>query len=532
MTPRTFSIVTPVYNPPEQAFLECVESVFAQDYPHWEWCIVDDCSTVPWLTPTLTSLAARDSRVKIHRRAENGGISGASNDALAIATGEFVVLLDHDDLLTTNALGAVNHQIWLDDTVDYVYSDEDKVAPDGTYFGVFPKPAWSPERLLCQNYCCHISAFRRELLAEVGGFRASFDGAQDYDLILRVTERARKVVHIPEVLYHWRIVEGSTAGDLDAKPYAVDAGRRAVADALVRRGIPGDVVDIGHGYHRVRRHLTALPKVSIVVPTRGTVGRIWGLDVSYVVNMVSSVRAISTYPDIELVVAYDSAMSAEHLAEIERVGGDVVFVEYDEPFNFSKQCNLGALAATGDVLMFLNDDMEVRSPDWIESMIGFLEDPSVGLVGALLLFDNFLVQSAGHLSAPPSHFARGKPPSVSGGPGWTLALNREVMGVTGACMAIRTETFCEIGGFSVEFPLNYNDVDFGFKVIDSGRRIIWTPEAELFHFESKSRLTVVDDSETALLYRLWGRHMRVDPFLSGRPEPEDEDEDEDEDGAT
>ena len=192
-------------------------------------------------------------------------------------------------------------------------------------------------------------------------------------------------------------------------------------------------------------------------------------------------------------------------------------VKFDEPFNFSKKCNLGALAASGDIFIFMNDDMEALSADWIESMIGFLEDPSVGLVGPMLLFDNFLVQSAGHASAPPSHFARGLPPSVAGGPGWPLGLNREVMGVTGACMAIRRRTFFDVGGFSVEFPLNYNDVDFGFKIVQSGLRIIWTPDAELFHFESKSRRTVVDDSESALLYRLWRRYMQSDPFGSERP---------------
>ncbi len=513
MTPRTFSILTPVFDPPESAFLECVRSVLAQTYQHWEWCIVDDGSTAEWTISALEQLRVLDPRIRIQRRSENGGIARASDDALAMATGEFVILLDHDDLLHEDALAAVNHELWLDSTVDYVYSDEDKVDVDGTYFDVFPKPAWSPERLLCQNYCSHMSAFRRDLAIEVGGFRPGFDGAQDYDLVLRATERARTVVHIPRVLYHWRVVEGSTAGDLDAKPYAVDAGRRAVADALVRRGIDGDVVDAGNGYHRVRRHLSRTPKVSIIVPTIGTVGRIWGLDISFVVNMIDSVRALSTYPDLEFVVVYDASMSEGDLAEICRVGGEVTFVEYDEPFNFSKTCNLGALKASGDILIFMNDDMEVRSPDWVESMIGFLEDQSVGLVGPLLLFDNYLVQSAGHKSAPPSHFGRGRPPSVAGGPGWPFALNREVMGVTGACMAIRRPTFFDVGGFSVDFPLNYNDVDFCFKLIQAQFRIIWTPDAELFHFESKSRRTVVDESELALLDRLWGRYLSTDPFL-------------------
>jgi O-antigen biosynthesis protein len=522
VTSTKFSILTPVYNPPEAAFQECAVSVLNQTYSDWEWCVVDDCSTADWVPEALRQLEDCDSRVRVVRRSENGGIAKASDDALAMATGEFVVLLDHDDLLDPNALAAVNHQLWLDSTTDYVYSDEDKVDTDGTFFGVFPKPAWSPERLLCQNYCCHISAMRRELALEVGGFRPGFDGAQDYDLVLRVTEKARKVVHIPEVLYHWRIVEGSTAGDLNAKPYAVDAGRRAVADALERRGIEGDVIDAGHGYHRVRRHVSSTPSVSIIVPTGGTVGRVWGLDIPFIVNMVDSVRAVSTYPKFEIIVVYDTPMSADLLADIERVGGDVKLVPYDEPFNFSRKCNDGALAASGDLLIFMNDDMEVRSPDWIESMIGFLEEPSVGLVGPMLLFDNFLVQSAGHTSAPPGHFARGLPPSVAGGPGWPLALNREVMGVTGACMAIRRETFFDIGGFSVDFPINYNDVDFCFKLIQAGFRIIWTPDAELFHFESKSRETIVNDSESALLYRLWRRYMSLDPYMSDRPIKRDE----------
>ena len=288
------------------------------------------------------------------------------------------------------------------------------------------------------------------------------------------------------------------------------------ATRSIRRGIDGDVIDAGHGYHRVRRRLTHTPKVSVIVPTRGTVGRVWGLDISFVVNMIDSVRAMSSYPDVEFVVVYDASMADEHLAEIERVGRDVTFVRYDEPFNFSKTCNLGALAASGDVLLFMNDDMEVRSPNWIESMISFLEDESVGLVGPMLLFDNYLVQSAGHQSAPPNHFGRGRPPSVAGGPGRPFALNREVMGVTGACMAIRRSTFFEIGGFSIDFPLNYNDVDFCFKLIQRRYRIIWTPDAELFHFESKSRHTTVDDSELALLDRLWGRYLNNDPYL---PQP-------------
>ncbi len=263
------SVVTPVYDPPREAFEACVRSVLTQDYDHWEWCLADDCSPAPWVWPRLQELAAKDPRIKVTRRDANGGISAATNSALELATGEFVVLLDNDDQLTPDALGAINHELWIDPTIDYLYSDEDKVDDDGNFFDLFEKPDWSPERLLCQNYCSHLSALRRSIVTDVGGFRPEYDGAQDYDMVLRVTERARKVAHVQRVLYHWRAVEGSTATSVDAKPYAVDAGQRAVADALQRRGVPGEVVDIGYGYHRVRRELTSTPKVSIIVPTTG-----------------------------------------------------------------------------------------------------------------------------------------------------------------------------------------------------------------------------------------------------------------------
>ncbi len=508
-----FSILTPVYNPPREAFLDCVSSVLAQDYGRWEWCLVDDCSSAGWVGQTLHALAASDTRIKVASRTENGGISAATNDALVMASGDFAVLLDHDDQLTPDALGALNHEVWVDPTVDYVYSDEDKIHPDGWPYSRFYKPTWSPERLLCQNYCCHISAVRRSLLVNVGGFRSEYDGAQDYDMVLRVTERARTIVHVPRVLYHWRVVDGSTAADVGAKPHAVEAGRRAVADALRRRGIAGDVVPVGHGYHRVRRQLTSRPRVSIVVPTKGTVGRVWGLDMPYVVNMVDSLQ-MSTYDNVEVIVVHDTHTPTRTLDAVkQRSPYPVQLIDYAEPFNFSKQCNLGALASTADVVCFLNDDIEVLSPGWLETMLGFLQDDSIGLVGPLLLLDNFLIQSAGHISAPPANFGFRLAPNSGGGGGRPLDLNREVSGITGACMLMRRETFWSIGGFSLDFPLNYNDVDMCFKVLESGRRIIWTPDARLFHFESKSRETAVSESESKLIHLLWGRRMKRDPYL-------------------
>ena len=505
----TFSIVTPVFNPDRKAFEACFKSVRNQEYPHWEWCLVDDRSTSWWVWPRLRLLSLIDRRIKVRRRSENGGISAASNDALGLATGEYVVLLDNDDELTEDALGVVNHHIVHSADVDYLYSDEDKILEDGTYGGRFTKPDWSPERLLCQNYCSHLSVIRRSIVSDLGGFRAGYDGAQDHDLLLRVTDSDRSVVHIPEVLYHWRVAAGSTAADVSEKPEAVNAGRRAVEDAVRRRGITGEVLEAGAWYHRVKRRPTSTPRVSIIIPTCGTEGVIWGARNVFVENLVASVSASSTYPDYEVVIVYDRGTDPVMLRRVQDMGLNCRLVEYAKPFNFSEKCNIGAVESTGDVLIFLNDDMEVISPDWIETLVAMGEDPTVGAVGPLLLFDNYLVQSAGHHAIGPAHFARGMSPKSPAAGGWPLVLNREVSGLTGACLAIRREVYFQVGGFSEQLPLNYNDVDLGYKIQADGLRLLWTPDVALFHFESKSRETEVSDEEKDFVRRLWGR------FISG-----------------
>lgn len=505
----TFSIVTPVFNPDRRAFEECVKSVRSQTYPHWEWCLVDDRSTNWWVWPRLKWLSLIDRRIKVRRRPENGGISAASNDAIAMANGEFIALLDNDDELTENALAAVNHAIVHESDPDYVYSDEDKILEDGRYGGRFTKPDWSPERLLCQNYCSHLSVIRTSIIQGLGGFRSEYDGAQDHDLLLRVAELNPRVTHITEVLYHWRVSAGSTAADVSEKPEAVNAGRRAIEDAVRRREINGEVIEAGSWYHRVKRRPTTTPRVSIVVPTCGTDGLIWGARNVFLENLASSIAAVSTYPDYELVVVYDRGTDPLMLRRVEESVSNCQLVPYDKPFNFSEKCNLGAIASSGDVLVFLNDDIEVISPDWMETLVAMTEDPTVGAVGPLLLYDNFLVQSAGHHAIGPAHFARGMSPKSPAAGGWPLVLNREVSGLTGACIAIRRSTFFQIGGFSEQLPLNYNDVDFGYKLQTDGLRLLWTPDAVLFHFESKSRETMVSDEEKEQIRRLWGR------FISG-----------------
>lgn len=504
---HTISIVTPVYDPSRAAFEKCVTSVLTQSYPHWEWCLVDDCSTAPWVWKRLRRLARRHSNIKIHRRSSNGGISRATNDAIDLATSQFIAFLDHDDVLHRDALAVVNHELHLDPKIDFLYTDEDKIDDRGEHFEVFRKPAWSPERLLGQNYCNHLTIVRAELVRQLGGLREGYEGAQDHDFVLRLSELPINVAHVDRVLYHWRAAPGSHAAEVDAKPYTEAAMRRAVTDACQRRGIDADLVSTPQGYLRVRRRPHHRPPVSVVIPTRGTVGSVWGLEVPYIENLLLSIASRSTYPHVEFVVVFDTGTEQGLLERLVDLPLDVKLVEFSGRFNFSKKCNIGTLHSSGDRLIFLNDDMELITPDWIECLVAMLEEPDVGAVGPLLLYENGLIQSAGHINPGPVHFARGMSPSSPVGAAWPLVLNREVSGITGACMAMRRETFLDCGGFSELFAEAFNDVDLCFKLMAAGYRILWTPDVQLFHFESKSRIPDVDLDAISDLMRYWGRHV-------------------------
>lgn len=512
---RNFSIVTPVFNPQHQAFEQCVDSVLKQTYPHWEWCIADDCSTDPWIQKKLRKLAGEYRNIKVVHRDSNGGISRASNDAIALASGDYIAFLDHDDELHFDALAAVNHELSVYPETDFVYSDVDRINEVGEHVDYFPKPDWSPERLLGQNYCCHLSVIRSQLVSDLGGLRIGYEGAQDHDLLLRLSELPIKVRHIPRILYHWRVSANSTASNISANPHAIDAMESAIKDACSRRNFDAELVHLPQGYFRVRRRLSREPLTSIIIPTRGTIGSIWGLEVPYVENLLLSFLQKTTYSNVEFIIVFDTATDSALLQRLCKLPLTLQLVEFSERFNFSKKCNLGVVRSTGDRLIFLNDDVEIITSEWIERMIVFLEDDSVGAVGPLLLYDNGLIQSAGHANPGPCHFARGVSPATPYGAAWPLVLNREVSGVTGACLAMRRETFFEVGGFSEIFPGSFNDVDLGMKLTSSGYRIIWTPDAELFHFESKSRDPEPEPFELELLHRYWGREVgegKIDPF--------------------
>lgn len=518
VTTPLISVLTPVFDPPLDALRAAVNSVRAQRFTDWELILVDDLSTTAEVRKLLRRFAASEPRIRVLERASNGGIVAASNDALDLAQGQFIALLDHDDLLAAGALSAIARRIEDRSDVDYLYTDEDKVDADGVAYDPFRKPEWSPERLRGQMYTAHLSVMRTELVRAVGGFAEGSDGSQDHDLVLRVTERAREIVHIPEVLYHWRAISGSTAQSADHKPYAWQAGRAAVQRHLDRTGIRararfGPVP----GTYLVDRFLDPSVSVSIVIPTRGGRGFVWGESRCLVVEAVRSIVARATHPTLEIVVVYDPPTPPEVLAQLREIAGDrLLLVPFPEPFNFSAKCNVGFLASTGEAVIFMNDDMQLVTPGFAEQLVAPLIEEGVGATGARLLFADGSLQHGGHVYASGDLTHAGfRKPGDEQGPFASYLISRECSGLTAACIAVTRATFEEVGGFCEELPGNFNDVDFSRKIRHFGRRLVWLSQVTLYHFESLTRDSAVSEWEYDYIMRRWGTPERDWYFPAG-----------------
>jgi len=512
-----FSIVTPVYETPAPVLRAMLESVLAQRCGDWELCAVDDASTAPHIAEILAAAERGDPRIRVQRREENGGIVAASNDALAMARGEFVVLLDHDDELHRDALSAVAKALDADPEADYVYTDEDKIDEAGRRSSPFFKPDWSPERMRTQMYSCHLSVLRRSLVEAVGGFDPEFEGSQDWDLVLKVTERARRVVHVPEVLYHWRMLASSAAGGGEAaKPWAFEAGKRAVQAHCARIGLHArverDATD--PGVYHLEPQLPAQPLVSIVIPTAGTRREVRYEQVVLVVNCVRSIVERSTYERYELVVVVDDPLDPAVAAQLHELAGERLrIVPFAEPFNFSAKIDRGAAHSEGEHLLLLNDDIEVITPDWIERMVMYSGLADVGAVGARLLWQDGRLQHAGveFERALPGHPYRGYAGEFAGYSN-NVRVARNCLAVTGACLMTRREVFDELGGFDTELPLNYNDADYCLKAWSGGRRIVYDPDTTMYHFESSTRSMDVEDWEKRWMREKWLPSADRDPY--------------------
>jgi GT2 family glycosyltransferase len=511
-----FSILTPVYETPAGVLRRMLRSVRSQSFGDWELCLVDDGSAQPHVREVLERARRRDPRVRVEHRETNEGIVAASNDALAMARGEFVALLDHDDVLHPDALAHVAEAIDRTPEADYVYTDEDKIDLAGRHSSPFLKPDWSPERLRTQMYTCHLSVLRRTLVEEVGGFDPEFEGSQDWDLVLKVTERARAVVHVPRVLYHWRMLESSAAADQGVKPWASEAGCRAVQAHCDRIGLPARVeLDRGDpGVLHLGPRLEREPPVSIVIPTGGQLREIRFEQVVLIVNCVRSIVERSSYGNYEIVCVVDEGLSPAIVEELQELAGERLrLVSFSGPFDFSAKINRGAVRSSGEHLLLLNDDIEVTTPNWIERMVMYSSQDGIGAVGGKLLWGDTRLQHVGVAfeDALPHHHYRGFAESFAGYAN-AVRIARNCLAVTGACLMTRRDVFEELGGLASTFPVNFNDIDYCLKVHASGRRIVYDPDLVMYHFESSSRTAEVERWEVEQLLERWQHLAAVDPF--------------------
>lgn len=512
--PEVVSIVVPVFRTDHLHLCEMIDSVRHQSDDAWELILVDDNSGDDEIRAILSDYAKSDGRIIAIMRETNGGIGRATSVGLAAAKGEFVALLDHDDLLTPDAVEFIRRTASDHPLVDVMYSNEYRVDESGENAYRFLKPDYSPERLRAQMYFGHIVVYSARVLERIGGIREGFDGSQDYDLALRACEVAREVRHITRSLYKWRIHQNSVSHAKNNQ-YVFDAAIRALTEHLQRMKIDGTVTQsYAEGVYRIHRVLHGAPLVSIVIPTRGSSGDVRGRWRNFLTEAVRSIVQRSTYQNFELVVVWDTVTPKVVLDELRMIAGDRLrLIEYEGEFNFSAKINRGACAATGDYLLLLNDDVELIDPDWLEVMLAHFERSDVGMVGSLLYFEDGTVQHAGHLyeGGNAGHIAIGEA-STWIGVAREIHVEREVSGVTAACALVRRELFFEVGGMSTTLPVNYNDVDLCLKIRQSGKRIIVTPYARLYHFESKSRKAGVHAHEWTELNDRWGREMIRDSF--------------------
>ena len=483
------SVVMPTYNTPVRYLDAAIESVRGQLYPYWELCIADDASSAAETKAALERWKSADRRIKVAFRAENGHICAASNTALELATGGFIALMDHDDLLTENALYEVAAEISRHPDAKLIFSDEDKVDDQGTRFDPYFKPDWNPDLFLGQNFISHLSVYSADAVRSAGGFRKGFEGSQDWDLALRVVESIPEssIRHIPKVLYHWRAIPGSTALVLSEKSYTVEAARRALQEHLDRVKIKAELIAVEGGHWRVRHTLPQeKPLVSLIIPTKNAVGILR--------QAIDSILAKTSYSPYEIIIVDNNSDDPETLAYFQEVSranpGKVRVLPHPGPFNYSAINNHAVAESKGTLLGFLNNDVEVISPDWLDEMVSQALRPGIGAVGAMLYYPLNTIQHAGVVLGlggvaghPFKQFPRGNEGQMN-----RLRLVQNYSAVTAACLVVVKERFTKVGGFDEKnLPIAFNDVDLCCKLLKSGLRNLWTPYAEFYHHESATR---------------------------------------------
>ncbi|OOO00383.1 MAG: hypothetical protein ATN35_01350 [Epulopiscium sp. Nele67-Bin004] len=521
------SIIVPTFNTPKQFLVEMVESVRNQTYSNWELCIADGASVNEETLSILKKYADNEPRIKVQFLEENYGISGNTNKCLEMARGEFVGIFDHDDLLTANALFEVVETINNNPNVDFIYTDEDKVDEKTKIFSdPHFKPDFSPDLIRHQNYICHFCVYRRQLIEDIGMFNSEFDGSQDHDLILRVIEQTENIVHIPKILYHWRIHSASTAGGITGvKDYAVASSIKAIENHLERIGLQGTVSQGKHsGVYCIDYKLEHIPKVSIIIPNK-----------DHKEDLEKCLESIkkSTYPNYEILIIENNSQTTEIREYYKEVtqADNVKLLEWKKGFNYSAINNFGAEHAEGDYFILLNNDIEIITPDWIEQMLMYCQREDVGIVGAKLYYPDDTIQHAGVIVGigqvaghSHKHFAKEDM-------GYFVRLNvvQNLSAVTAACLMVKKDVFWAVGGLDDGYAVAFNDVDFCLQVREIGKLVVFNPQVEAYHYESKSRghedspeKIARFKSEIERFENKWGLYRR-DPYYNDNLTLEKED---------
>ena len=477
------SILVPVYNTPESFLKQMIQSVRAQTYGNWELCIANANPGNKEVGDILRIASEKDQRIRVTDVPENEGIAQNTNAALKIASGEYVGLLDHDDLLTKDALYEVVKALNQQEKPEMLYSDEDKVTTDLTeHFQPYMKPDFNLDLLRSNNYICHFFVAKKSLIEDVGAFRGEFNGAQDYDLILRCSEKAAGIAHIPRILYHWRVHKASTADNPASKMYAFDAGKRAIEEHLKRCGQDGEVSHAKDlGYYRVKYKVKGSPLVSIIIPNKDEVE---SLD-----KCLQSIEK-STYKNYEIIVVENNSVKDETFAYYKKIEAKGVKVVYwEKGFNYSAINNYGASYAKGDYLLLLNNDVEVITPDWLEEMLGNCQRKEVGIVGVKLYYPDDTVQHAGiivGIGGIAGNIFVGLPRRYTGY-FHKASVQQDLSAVTAACMMVKRSVYEAVKGLDEKLQVAFNDVDFCLRVRKAGYLVVYNPYAELYHYESKTR---------------------------------------------
>lgn len=483
------SVVMPVYNAPEKWLGKAIESVINQTYGNWELCVVDDASSAPHVRRILEEYQRMDGRIKVKFRDTNGHISAATNSAIAMCKGEFIALLDHDDEFSKDALSEVVYAINENPKVCLIYSDEDKIDEHGRRFDPHFKPDWNPDFLTSLNYVNHLCVYRASLLREAGGFRIGVEGSQDWDMLLRATKGLGQgeVMHLPKILYHWRAIPGSTAASLASKPYHMESSRKVLQDYFTDRGEDVRLEPAEGSHWRVRRLLQSDPHVTLIVPTRN---RVELLKIT-----LESILSLTSYANYDILIADNDSDEADVISYFEELKNKypekITILSCPGPFNFSKIVNQAVRAARGEVVGLVNNDVKVINGDWLEEMVSHAIRLEIGCVGAKLYYPNETLQHAGvilGLGGVAGHAFKHFPRSHPGNAQHRPHVAHNVSAVTAACLVVRKQVYLEAGGFDEDsLTVAFNDVDFCLKVRAAGYRNLFTPFAELWHYESASR---------------------------------------------